>query len=301
MQDLRVWLFGRVSVRSAGQPVSDLSAKALELLCYLLLYRDRAHARETLSALLWPDTSYAVAKKYLRQTLWQLQSALPGDALLILNPGWVRADPDGSWWLDVAEFETAYRACRDIPGEELTGPQAETLEAAVRLYRGELIEGWYQDWCIYERDRLQLTYLAMLEKLMVRCVATGAYAKGIGYGQGILRDEPTREAAHRHLMVLYYLSGDRSTALRQYERCVAALAREFDLRPSRETEDLYQQIRAERLLGPAAAAVPPPVPAGDPGLDLLVDLGRRLDHMQYTLNGVQARLRRHLGVITPGT
>ena len=66
----------------------------------------------------------------------------------------------------------------------------QALESAVALYRGELIASWYQDWCIYERDRLQLTYLAMLEKLMGHCEAKASYAKGVGYGQAILRYDP---------------------------------------------------------------------------------------------------------------
>ena len=58
------------------RPLPVLSSKALELLCYLVLHRDRAHTREALSRLLWPDAPDGQAKKYLRQTLWQLQTNL---------------------------------------------------------------------------------------------------------------------------------------------------------------------------------------------------------------------------------
>ena len=49
-------------------------------------------------------------------------------------------------------------------------------------------------------------------------------------------------------MRLHYLSGDRTTALREYARCVQALKREFDLPPMQATVALYEQIRAERLV-----------------------------------------------------
>ncbi|HEY7144647.1 MAG TPA: BTAD domain-containing putative transcriptional regulator, partial [Streptosporangiaceae bacterium] len=157
-----------------------LSAKALELLCYLLLHRERGHTRETLAALLWPEAAESLAKKYLRQAIWQLHARLASrtrpapapaepEALLIMRPGWIRVNPQAAWWLDVAAFERAYDICRDTPGVELADAQAQGLEAAVALYRGDLIEAWYQDWCSYERDRLQLTYLAMLEQLMGYC------------------------------------------------------------------------------------------------------------------------------------
>jgi len=42
------------------------------------------------------------------------------------------------------------------------------LQEAVRLSYADLLEGWYQDWCLYERERLQNIYLLILDKLMVR-------------------------------------------------------------------------------------------------------------------------------------
>ena len=96
---VRIRLLGRVSIQRDGEP-TDLPSKALELLCFLLLHRDRAHTREELSALLWPDARTTLARKYLRQALWQLQSAL-GAELLLLGNGWVRVDADADWWLDV--------------------------------------------------------------------------------------------------------------------------------------------------------------------------------------------------------
>ena len=44
----------------------------------------------------------------------------------------------------VEAFEQAYGRYRDTPGEDLTDPQARELEAAAVLYRGDLIETWYQ-------------------------------------------------------------------------------------------------------------------------------------------------------------
>jgi len=34
----------------------------------------------------------------------------------------------------------------------------------VEIYRGELLKGRHQDWCLYKRERMQHLYLAMLNK-----------------------------------------------------------------------------------------------------------------------------------------
>lgn len=305
MTGLEIRLFGQVSVQQSGQPLSGLSAKALELLCYLLLHRERGHTREALADILWPQALDSISKKYLRQAIWQLHSTLADrqknagpEPLLILRPGWVRVNPKAGWWLDVAAFEKAYDISRDTAGKELTDSQAQALEKAVTLYRGDLTEAWDQDWCIYERDRLQLTYLTMLEQLMGHCEARRRYAKGVAYGQCILRYDPARECTYRHLMRLYYRAGDRTTALRQYDSCRAAMAKHLSLEPSRGTVTLYQQIRADCLEGngPVTAAFPRPV--GEPGGDLLLGLYTRLDDVQASLVALERQVQQELASIS---
>jgi len=303
---LQVKLFGKLSIQRDGQSLSNLSAKALELLCYLLLYRDRAHTRETLSAVLWPDASLALSKKYLRQTLWQLQAVsehqpnreqTEAEALVILNPGWVRINPSAAWWLDVDEFECGYVLACDISGQDLTDHQAQGLEEAIALYCGDLLETWYQDWCIYERERLQLTYLAMLEQLMRYCEVRRLYTKGLAYGQAILRYDRARECTHRQLMRLHYLAGDRTGALRQYDRCMVALQKEFELKPSRDTQALYDQIRSDQLEDAARPASPARQVERRPATDPTLDLRKRLDQIEANLFAIRHMVQHELSAI----
>jgi DNA-binding SARP family transcriptional activator len=298
MAGLTIRLFGQISIQRDGQPLPGLSPKALELLCYLLLYRERSHTREALASVFWPVAPDSLSRKYLRQAIWRLGSTLSGQAdpaqeesegLLIVNPNWIRVNRKASCWLDVATFEQAYDLYRDIPGEELTDSQAQALEATIVLYGGDLIEAWYQDWCVLERNRLQLSYLAMLEQLMSHCEARRSYAKGIAYGQWILRHDPARECTHRHLMRLYYQAGDRTTALRQYDRCAAAMAKHFDLEPSRETVSLYHLLRGDRL-----ADLPRQAVTAYPGGDLLLGLQTRLDRIQASLTDLERQVQQQL-------
>lgn len=296
MEGLQVRLFGDVSIRQGDQPVSLLSGKALELFCYLLIHRDRAHTRDTLSEVLWPGVKSVVAKKYLRQALWRF-NAVQGqpdrrrtktEPPLIIDLDWVRINPRASWWLDVSAFERAYLTVRDTAGQMLSDDRASDLEAALDLYRGDLLATWSHDWCSYERDRLQLSYLAMLDQLMGYCETRRLYAKGVSLGQTALRYDPARECTHRQLMRLHYLAGDRTSAIRQYERCGSAMAQEFGIRPSAGTVALYGQIRIDRVIDIA----PKPAVAGRPMAErsdaaALEDLHLRLDQIQASLFELQ--------------
>ncbi|MCA1815505.1 MAG: hypothetical protein LC746_03705 [Acidobacteria bacterium] len=256
MPPLSIQLFGQFKVSSDGRAPARLDAsKAQELLCYLLVNRARPHPRESLAAVLWGDAPAERAKKYLRQALWHLQTVLDsqprtGDdprALLRAEHEWVQLNPDSEISLDVETFERAFDAARAERGSQMRDETRASLGAAVALYRGDLLEGWYQDWCLFERERLQNIYLLMLDKLMCHAESHDDFEAGQHYGALILRQDRARERTHRQLMALHYRAGDRTAALRQYARCVAALREELNVAPDRRTTELHRQIRDDRL------------------------------------------------------
>ncbi len=254
MTSLRVHLFGRFALRHGTDDILDLHAgKLKELFCYLLLQRGRTHSRESLASLFWGDCTTAQSRKNLRQALWQLQSALnirptlERNQILQVDQDSVGVHPQSSLWLDVAAFETASLQAQNIPGSQLDDERAKALEEAVQLYRGDLLEGCYQDWCLFERERLQNLYLAMLDKLMSYCEERRLYQTGLEYGERILRMDRAHERTHQRMLRLYYLSGDRAGALRQFQRCVKALSEELQVQPAQRTLELYEQVRADHL------------------------------------------------------
>jgi DNA-binding SARP family transcriptional activator len=273
MTTLHIFLFGRFDVRCGNERVGSLSAhKAQEMLGYLLLHRDRPHRREALTHLMWPASTAPQAMKSFRNTLWQIRAALDADnpategdpssdrsrprsgqGLLLVDLEWVGIRPEARFWLDVEEFERVFESVHSVPGRKLQDHAAETVGKALDLYRGDLLEGCYQEWCILERERLQQMYLTLIEKLMAYCEVHAKYQAGLEYGIRALRCEVAHERIHRRLMRLHYLAGDRIASFRQYERCVAVLRHELDVDPSPRTRVLYEQIRSGRLLGPGEA------------------------------------------------
>jgi DNA-binding SARP family transcriptional activator len=166
----------------------------------------------------------------------------------------VSINPSADFWLDVDLFETAYARADGLHGHELDDTAATALSDAVELYKGDLLGGCYQGWCLCERRRLQDMYLSALYKLMCHWEARGDYEASIFHGKSILRCDSAQERTHRRLMRLHYLTGDRTAALRQYEQCVCALREELGVKPAQSTVSLYEQIRADQLDG--AAGVP---------------------------------------------
>lgn len=250
-----VYLFGKFSVECNSEvwQLAD-AAKERELFCYLLIYRNRPHPRESLANLLWSETTTEKSKKYLRQAIWHLHGAFEkfeiksDQKVFQVEHDWVQLNSNENFRIDVSQFEEIYESVCDVSGAKLNESSADALQKATDLYRGELLEGWYQDWCLFERERFQNMYLTMLDKLLSYCRVRSLFDTGIKYGLTLLRYDRANEKAHRQLMRLRYMAGNRTEALRQYEHCVTALKEELGVRPDRRTENLYKQICADEPL-----------------------------------------------------
>jgi DNA-binding SARP family transcriptional activator len=298
MPSLSVRMLGKFSLRRNEEAVRGLDGSKLqELFCYLVIHRNSPHPRESLAALLWGDGSTARSKKYLRKALWQVQSALDyqncegQERILQVEPDWVSLNPTAEIWLDVAEFEQAFSEAREVAGQHLDTAVAQALDHAVQLYRGDLLEGFYQDWCLCERERLQSNYLIMLDKMMSYCEAHHKYETGLGYGLQVLRYDRARESTHRRLMRLYYMLGDRTGALRQYDHCVAALEGELGVKPGTTTVRLYEQMRAEQFPGVA----PPPVIESAP--DVTLEVLEHLKQLRQRLTEIQRQVQQDIQAV----
>ncbi len=147
-----------------------------------------------------------------------------------------------SYWLDVEAFENLIGSYGDSPNSVLTSERAAQLAEAVDLYTGDLLEGVYEDWCLYDRERLRLLYLNGLGRLLAYHAAHGGYEQALNYGERILAHDNTRESVHRQMMQLYWLLGERAAALAQYKRCAQILRDTLDISPMEETRRLYNEM-----------------------------------------------------------
>ena len=132
------------------------TSRTAALLAHLALFPRREHSREELVDLLWPGSERESGRLNLRVALASLRRQLEPPDLL---PGSVlKADREtirleaAVCRTDVAGFEaalkTAARASKPLE-------KRIALDEAVGLYSGELLPGFYDEWILEERERLE--------------------------------------------------------------------------------------------------------------------------------------------------
>jgi DNA-binding SARP family transcriptional activator len=299
---LTINLFGTGQAKYFDHPLPGFPTQLpCLLLCHLLLNKAYPHNREHLASIFWGDEPTHLARKALRNALWRLRQVFQSvgaslDEYLIISESCVSFINTSSYLLDVEQFEQANGLCQDIPAQKLTMEQAAELQAGTDLYIGDLLESIYADWILYDRERLRLLYITGLNKLMVYHGSHGSYERGLACGKRILACDNTREKVHRQMMWLYYLQGNRTAALAQFNHCLQILRQELGVPPMEETRLMYDQMVHNKFDAAhwiACDETPTPVikpPEGSirsmAGLAL-----ERLHHLQAVIDETSVELR----------
>ncbi|HLO29871.1 MAG TPA: BTAD domain-containing putative transcriptional regulator [Anaerolineales bacterium] len=246
---LQVGLLGGVRVTHNNWNTEiQLARENQGLLAYLLLQRHRVHSREVLADLFWGENSQERARGSLNTALWKLKKALEpegipaGTYLKKSKLGEVGFNKDSQYWLDVEVFEDGLNRILARPFQTVQESHLADFQKILGLYKGDLLEGYYKDWALRERERLRALYVRSLIYLLQYYEFYRSYEKAIAYGRQILDLDPLREEIHRVMMRLYVENGQRILALRQYEICRATLAKELGISPMEDTQLLYAQI-----------------------------------------------------------
>ena len=239
---LRLRLLGPAQVERAGELVTGFeSRKALALLCYLAA-QPRPFGREQLIDLFWGDKPEARGRGNLSRVINNLSGLLPDSVQADRQRVWFERGADV--WLDVEDFEALVKQ-----------PDVLSVSAAIELFRGDFLEDMLLDdcpefeiWVVAEREYIRQQMVHAFNDLIAHHLGQSMYAEAIVLAERLLKLNPWREEVHRLLMLLLALSGQRSSALKQFERCKTMLEQELQVAPSENTLALYQRITYEDLL-----------------------------------------------------
>src|SRR5260370_5393843 len=167
----------------SGRPLAIRRKKAQALLAYLALHPGAASSRDSLTGLLWSETTAEHARHNLRQTLFALRQAITPDPFIV--EGELVGLREGAVHADVAAFERG-----------VGQGTREALREATALYRGELLEGFrvdeapFDDWLATERQRLRELVLTELERLLALDLRARALEQAVATGLRLLALDP---------------------------------------------------------------------------------------------------------------
>ena len=242
MIHLRV--LGTLAIQSDRGPDAEAlvaQPKAIALLAYLAIAHPRGfHQRDRLVGLLWPELDQERARTALRKTLHRVRQAVGDD--VIESRG---AESLGIAWsaveCDAVTFDDAIADGR--------------LREALDLYKGDLLpgfyvpaEGYFEEWLEQERANYRERAVNAAWKLVERFAADRELTNASQLARLVARLASTDERMLRRVLTMLARLGDRAGAMDVYAKFAARLWKEYETRPSEETQRLVESIQASAVM-----------------------------------------------------
>lgn len=241
----RIEMLGRFSLRQGSRETTRFrTRKTASLLACLALHRSRFHPRDLLIEQFWPDSDLKSARTNLSVALNALRGQLeppgiPAGAVLIADHTKVRLNPVAIS-TDVEDFQEALRKAE--AGLDIEQQMCRWIEA-LEYYQGDLLPGFYEDWVLTERDRLQNTYRATLRQIVQAGDGSEDEERVLPYALRLVGADPLGEDSYRLLMCLCIKAGRPQDALRHYQELEERLRTELQTVPSAPLRELADQLR----------------------------------------------------------
>ncbi|WP_130014268.1 AfsR/SARP family transcriptional regulator [Serinicoccus sediminis] len=185
--------------------------------------------RPHIGALLWPDLSESRSLACLRTVLWRVNKTLPG----VVSTTRSDLALSRQVQLDITDVTRLASRYAHPPPSTSGEPDVERiLTSRARLCSGPLLPGWYEDWVVEERDRLEQLRLHALESCAVWLLKAGETELALELALEAVRTEPLRESAAGTLISVHIAEGNMWEAFREFESYRHKVLAELGLPPS---------------------------------------------------------------------
>lgn len=246
---ISVNMLGGFSMEVSGKTLTDeinRSQKLWNVLCYLIVHRDRTVPQSEFISLFWPDENSANPVNALKTLLYRVRAMLeplfPQDTPPILSQrGAYSWNPAVRCTLDTDRFE---ELCRQ--GQDAKRSDEERMEAfrqALALYRGDFLpkQGGHM-WLVVLSTRYHTLYIQAVKDYAALLEAHGEYQEMVQTAERALTLDDLDEELYILVIRGLVAQGQESAALEHYQRATDILYRNLGVTPSDELRALYSRI-----------------------------------------------------------
>ncbi|MDG4828970.1 BTAD domain-containing putative transcriptional regulator [Solwaraspora sp. WMMD1047] len=250
---MRVGLLGPLEVTVAGQEMAVGGPGRRALLAALALNVGTPVGVPQLVEAIWDDRPPATATtklqghvSALRQGLLRLGGADAAHLLQTRPPGYVLCAHRTS--TDLIRFDDLLRQARCERLPERASRRAETLSAALRLWRGDACTDIRSGWVASMAASLDERRMRAMEDLAEARLILGEHDVVIDAMEPMVRRVPYRERAWEHLMAAHLGRGDTASALAAYDDLCRILTTDLGVGPGRRISRLVGIARGSRAV-----------------------------------------------------
>ena len=249
--DLTISMLGSIDIfRDRARPFAAdawTTRRSRDILCFIASRPHRRVPKDSIVDTFWRDVDLQTIEKNFHPTMSHIRKALNSKQplkqnFLVYRDGEYQLNSEFSYRIDTEQFDR-FIADAEVARRERNFDQCIGLyEEAIALYRGEFMQGSYDDWVEQQRGYYQEQYLRMLESLAAVAEKKQEFMRAMDLAQRILRDDPFREDIHCLVMRAQAALGNRVAVKEQFEALRALLQKELGVEPAAQTQKAYKEL-----------------------------------------------------------
>ena len=268
----RLKMLGGAALLADDGPVTGRATqrRRIALLALLGAAGEGGLSRDRIMPLLWPESDTERGRHLLSDSVYRINQALGGDAIVPINDA-LALNPERIS-TDIAEFGAAY--------------DAGDWEAAVACYGGPFLDGFHisdsaelERWIDGERTRFANRYARALEQLTDERQEAGDALGAVESARALASHDPLSARFAMRYMRALAGAGDRALAVRHARVYASLVEQELGVEPDAEVAALAERMSSEpagrrselpeaRTSRTTADAAAPVAPEGKPLLDV---------------------------------
>jgi len=249
--DLTIKMLGPVEIfRDLAKPFAAdawTTRRGRDILCFIASRRHRRSPKDTIIDVFWRDSDLKAVEKNFHPTMSHIRKALNSNQplkqnFLLYRDGDYQLNPEFSYCLDTEDFDRLITDGEAARRERKFDRCIDSYEQAVAIYRGEFMQGTYDEWVEEQRSYYREQYLRMLESLAAVAEKKEEWSRSLDLAQRILHADPFREDIHCLVMRAQAALGNRVAVKEQYETLRKILQKELGVEPAMQTQKTFRDL-----------------------------------------------------------
>ncbi len=217
--------------------------RVIDLLMYILVFREHGISKEVVYETFWPRYSYKSARDNLNTVVYRLRKILgEGNDFIVTDMNIIKLK-ESAYTVDVDLFNRYIALGKAAESKKDLIAALNHYRKAQALYKGDFLKTEpYLDFIRDERENLKNTYKQLLITMTKLSLDTKQYIESLDWANKLISLDSLCEPAYRLLMIASVLTDNRSEITRIFNKLNTTLMENYNISPGVKTEKLKQTL-----------------------------------------------------------
>ncbi len=251
LTDLTVKVLGHAEIyRDPTKPFAPdawTTRRARDIFCYIATRKHRRVPKDVLIEAFWGDEEFDAIEKNFHPTISHIRKALNSrqafkQNFIVFRDGAYQLNPEFTYKIDTEDFVNFIAAAETAKKDKNNEEFRDNLTSAYNIYRGDFMEGLYEDWAEEQRPFYTEQFSRVLNGLAKLSVSEKRWADALKFANEILALDPYREDLHRLVMKVLAAQSKPAAVKKHYDDMLELLKQELGIEPSTETKRVFNEL-----------------------------------------------------------